>query len=110
MEEPTRGQKAARTLGREHMAKIGSRGGKHAPGNFAVKRGLAKRAGIRSGMARRLKKLAIEIDTLEKQEQPQRDVIQSLRAQYTKLQAELEGGHAVDMGADAVAYEATERK
>ena len=74
------------------MAEIGSRGGQKSPGNFDTTPGLAKLAGIRSGMVRRLKKLAIEIETLESQREPQIELIKAKKAQYAKLQAEIERG------------------
>lgn len=57
MAKPTRGQKAAKTLGKKHFAKIGAKGGTKTPGTFKTLPGFATRAGKISGLSRRLKML-----------------------------------------------------
>lgn len=62
-----RGRKAAATLkadNPDHFREIGAEGGKKTPGTFKTKRGLAKKAGKRSGQVRKLKGFDRKIETL----------------------------------------------
>lgn len=110
----TRGQKAAKTLGSEHMAKIGAKGGKNSPGNFKKGGTIARAAGQRSGQKRLMNKLLREIANLEADRvmEPDQDKASEITGQvaekvkeYNLLKAKYEGKHAVDADSIALEYE-----
>ena len=64
MAELTRGQKFARNKGSDYMAKIGSKGGKNSPGSYGRVPGLARRAGARGALKRKINLLTREVEQL----------------------------------------------
>lgn len=90
-----------------HMAKIGAKGGKKAPGTFKTKRGLAKAAGIMSGKRRRLNAINREIHEIEEAiaaDMPEDDAVIAtqkkleLFGQAQVLEMELEGRQPINLG------------
>lgn len=86
-----RGRKAAATLkadNPDHFREIGAEGGRKTPGTFKTKRGLAKKAGKRSGQVRKLKGFDRKIEALRTELGYEKDVDE--RAAITEKISELE--------------------
>lgn len=106
-DEHTKSQKAAATIKKKRpnfYPEIGAIGGSKTPGTFQTKRGLAKKAGIRSGQARKIKGITRKIEELEKARPSQApDDQQSIDRQVSELmyerkilEIEYGGGHHVE--------------
>lgn len=110
----TKSQKAAATIRKKRpkfFEEIGAEGGAKTPGTFKTKRGLAKKAGKRSGQARKIKGIKSRIDVLKAEmadpeiDATERVAISSKIFEMTDelrlLEVEFDGGRMVE----GMAYE-----